>query len=373
MFWRRFVALATGFADKYRFEPFFRTEVNILALQALFSLLILGVVAVSLTFLYRDVSSVLIRGIQDSLTSQIPPMFVGLSIASQLSHLQTQNIGSVIAIIIIGTIVFGYIAARVTLLPARNALSAQKQFIGNIAHELRTPLSTIKTNTEVALFDASLPKDLRDILESNIEELDRISDIINNLLSLNSSVRPERLEFRNVDLSDTIDIVVKKLRRLAERKKLEITMRASGERLVWGNSTALEQIVSNVLKNAITYTGQRGHIGITIESVDQDTIQLSIQDSGSGISRKDLFRVFEPFYRAEPSRNRARGGSGLGLTIVSELVKLLSGKIAIRSVEKKGTTVIIQLPAGIDETREASTEDGGKNEIVVDFMHHTRE
>jgi signal transduction histidine kinase len=150
-------------------------------------------------------------------------------------------------------------------------------------------------------------------------------------------------------------------------------VRISERRAVWGNTTALEQIVMNVLKNAVVYTSAGGRILVTVEPVHPDFMEFTVQDSGRGIARKDLFRIFEPYYRADPSRKRSGGGSGLGLTIVSELVKLHNGKIAVRSAEGRGTTVTILLPAG---KRPAGThkppqgENDSASEIAVDYSHN---
>lgn len=368
-YWKRFAASATAFADRYRYEPFFQTEVNVLALQIAFGLLILGIVAVSFSFLYQDIIAVLTRGIEDVASARAPASSIGSTIASELEYMRSKNVSLIVLSIIVATVCFSYIIARLTLSPVRNALQSQKQFIGNVAHELRTPLSTVKTNTEVALFDDTMKDELRDTLMSNIEELDRISNIINNLLSLSASVRPERIEFKSVDLGTIVESVVEKLRSLASRKQLEVTVRMSERRAVWGNGSALEQIVSNILKNAIRFTPHRGRIAITIQSLGSSEIELSIQDSGSGIPRKDLFHVFEPFYRADSSRTRARGeGSGLGLTIVSELVKLHNGKITVRSAEGRGTSVLVLLPAAADARQGEPLKDE-VSEIAVDFSH----
>jgi two-component system heavy metal sensor histidine kinase CusS len=275
--------------------------------------------------------------------------------------------------------IFGYIVAQITLWPARNSLTSQKQFIGNVAHELRTPLSIIKTNAEVALLDPSVPKEIRETLEDTIEELDRTSDIINNLLSLSNLTRPGRIPFTPVDLSELAENVAQKYEGLARRADLRVTVRRSPRARVWGNATALEQILGNLLKNAITYTPSGGQVSVTVAPYSHRMIELSVQDSGIGISRSDLFRIFEPFYRADQSRarfelkgRRSHSGSGLGLAIVSELLKLHQGKIAIKSAVGRGTNVTILIPAA-SKDNSAHTETNGLDQITVDFSHTTRE
>jgi signal transduction histidine kinase len=352
--------------NKYRFDPFFRTETNVILLQVAFALILLGVVGTTFSVLYREISAAIVGGIRAGIATQSPQV-LGPSIVAEIEHIRTENLATIAAIIVGTTVVFGYLIARVTLSPARNALSAQKQFIGNVAHELRTPLSVIKTNTEVALLENDISAEIKQIMRSNVEELDRVSEIINNLLSLSALVRPERMEFSAIDLSELVSSVVGKYSQLARHGNHDVTVRKSPQALVWGNATALEQVVGNLLKNAIQYTPQGGHVVLTISPVGGQ-VELTIQDSGIGIARKDLFRIFEPFYRAEQSRNRSQGGSGLGLTIVSELLKLLGGKITIRSAVGRGTSVILLFPAARKDVKVGGSElREGVNEVAVDF------
>ncbi len=367
---KRFAESATGWLNKYRSDPFLRTEINVIALLIAFATVILGLVGASFNLLYHDISQAIVEGIRAGLAAGTPGV-LGPTIVGEIEDIRNQNFLVIISVIVLTTLLFGYIIARVTLAPARNALKSQKQFIGNIAHELRTPLSVIKTNTEVALLDPKLESSVKETFESNVEELDRISEIINNLLSLSALVRPERMEFTNVDLSHITTETIQKFSRLIERGNHQVTLRKSPETSVWGNATALQQIVSNLLKNALSYTPKGGHIRVTVEPAPENQVELVVQDSGMGIARKDLFHIFEPFYRADPSRNRGEGGtgSGLGLTIVSELMKIHHGKITIRSAPGRGTTVSLLFPSVFTRQgvgREVEHKEG-LNEIEADF------
>jgi len=371
-FWKRFVASVTVYGNKYSYDPFFRTEVNTIALLVLFSTLILSVVGASSSVLYHDVTTAMSQAINESLVSGSPPSDIGAMVVEKLDELQVRNMTILSIIVVVVTIIAGYIVARIVLSPTRNALEFQKQFIGNIAHELRTPLSNIKTESEIALLDPSTTEEVRFVFKSTVEELNRISDIINNLLSLSASIRPERMEFHDEDLGSVVENSMRKLRELAERKELDITARMSERKHVWGNTTALEQIVTNILKNAIMYTKKGGHIAITVEPVYPDFMELRVRDSGIGIARKDLFRIFEPYFRTDQSRTRGKGGTGLGLAIVSELVKVHHGRITVRSIEGRGTTVTVLLPAGKKKpgVGDVATQDqDSASEIAVDFSH----
>lgn len=337
-------------------------------LHAAFAIVILGLIGASYSLLSHDVGVVVIQHIQNAKDLESIST-LGPTIISDMEMVRIQNLLTIISVIILTTVLFGYIIARITLAPARNALEAQKQFIGNIAHELRTPLSVIKTNTEVALLDDHVKGDLKETLLSNVEELDRISEIINNLLSLSALVKPERIEFSTVDLSAITTDVIQKFAALAKRGEHQVTLRKSPDAQVWGNTTALQQIIGNLIKNALSYTPRGGHIRVTVEPAPGNNVEVIVQDSGVGISRKDLFRIFEPFYRGDPSRTKSSGGTGLGLAIVSELIKMHQGKITIRSAVGRGTTVSVVFP-GIRGQAQVGNETDlkeGLNEIAVDF------
>ncbi len=368
MYWKRSGELVTGWLSRYRIDPFFRTEVNVVSLQVAFALVILAIVAGAFSVLYHNISKAILEGIQAGIASDGSAL-IAPSIVGELQQLKTENLGIIVASIVLTTVLFGYIIARITLAPTRDALAGQKQFIGNIAHELRTPLSVLKTNTEVALLEGNMPREIKATLESNVEELDRISEIINNLLSLSALVKPERVEFTPIELSAVVSDVVEKFSGLARRGEHQITVRKGPETAVWGNATALTQIVSNLLKNALTYTPRGGHIRISVEPAPNNHVELIVQDSGVGIARKDLFRIFEPFYRGDPSRTRGQGGSGLGLAIVSELIKMHHGKITIRSSVGRGTTIAVLLPgiAGRGVVGHEASSSNVPSEIAVDF------
>lgn len=367
-FWKRSAASATAFADKYQYDPFLRTQVNVIGMLAVFSIFLLVLIGILIDYLYRDISIAIVSGVRASIiASSTAPI---AATVPTLSEIRTQNITVIAFLTALATVTFGYLLTRVALAPTRHALASQKQFIGNVAHELRTPLAVIKTNTEVALFSQQLPPETRAIMNSNVEELDRASQIINNLLSLSASVRPERIEFSAVEVGTIASNVMEKMESLARVRDIDMTLRKSSGVYVWGNVAALEQVLMNIVKNGLNYTGRNGHVSVTVEAIGESRVEIVVQDSGSGIARQDLFRIFEPFYRADPSRNKASGGTGLGLAIVSELVKLHRGKITVRSALGRGTTVVVSLPAApVPASDHSIRERKTLDEVAVDFSH----
>jgi two-component system phosphate regulon sensor histidine kinase PhoR len=256
-------------------------------------------------------------------------------------------------ILFIAAIGAGGLLIRFSLRPARDNLRHQKLFISNVAHELRTPLSIIKTSSEVALM-GSPPPELSAAFEEIIGETGRMSEVINNLLSLNALARPERMQFKNLDLIPLCELVVARYQGLARERDIKLALRTEPGAVVWGNATGLEQVMSNLIKNALSYTPAQSRGAVSVSLRPQEGMVLfAVEDSGVGMSQEEILHIFEPFYRADSSRNRkgAQEGSGLGLTIVGEMVRAHRGKIRVESRRKTrrhagGTVVSVLLPLG---------------------------
>lgn len=334
-FLKRFGEWGTALQERYRSDLFFHTSLNVIVVSAGFVLVCLGAFALSL-WLHRVAWYI----------------FVGILLAA-------------------GT--FWVLLVRVMVRPARDTLHYQKLFIGNVAHELRTPLSIIKTSVEVALLDEKIAPSMRKLMVDIIGELDRISEIINNLLSLNILNRPEHIEFQNVDLGPLLDVSMKELSTLARERGVDIIIKKDDYRIVWGNATALKQVMTNLIRNAISYTprGKGGVVTIAIHPDYHESVVFLVSDTGIGISKKDLFHIFEPFYRVDMSRvrNVRKIGSGLGLTIVNEIVRVHHGKINIQSAPRKGTTISVLLPSGMEPSAspESGMEHHAGSELSIDF------
>ncbi len=337
---RQFAAWATAlwgkYANSYQSDIFFRTAVHIVALQVGFALLCIGAI-----------------------------LFVAGSTG--------QSLATLFAILLLSVGAAGMLI-RLSLKPARDNLHHQKLFISNVAHELRTPLSIIKTNSEVALMDPMLDTGMTATFKEIIGELNRISDIINNLLSLNSLARPERMQFKNLDLIPLAEAVVGRYQALARERGIKLALRTERGSIVWGNAIALEQVMSNITKNALSYTPKKDNGSVTVVLRPQEGMVLfEVQDTGMGMTQEELLHIFEPFYRADSSRNR-RGqeeGSGLGLTIVNEMVRVHRGKIHVESRLKTakrpgGTIVSVMLPLGGAAARQAQES----SSTSLDFSHH---
>lgn len=209
-------------------------------------------------------------------------------------------------------------------------------FSSDLAHELRTPVSNLLTQTQVTLSKARSPDEYRDILSSNAEELERMARMIADMLFLakadNGLIVPEREE---VDLTAEICDLFEFYGLLAEEKGIALTLEGRGS--VKGDRLMLRRAVSNLLSNAIRYCSPQGWVKVQIRVNDQAETVLSVGNSGAAISAEDLPRLFDRFYRADPSRHRSSEGAGLGLAITQSIVAAHGGSILVRTGENGNT------------------------------------
>jgi two-component system sensor histidine kinase BaeS len=223
-----------------------------------------------------------------------------------------------------------------TLAESFNQLAAQleeqerlrSEFIANAAHELRTPLTNLLGYLE-ALRDgvvAATPE----TFASLGEEVDRLVRLSRSLDSLAAGDRNEDSELVELDLREAIEMAVELALPVFERRGITLTVRVPDGLRARANRDHLAQVLANLLQNAVRYTPSGGHVTIAAERSASDAI-VAIANSGEGIPSTDLPHVFERFYRVEKSRDRARGGAGIGLAIVKQLVELGGGSVGVES------------------------------------------
>ena len=232
-----------------------------------------------------------------------------------------------------------------------NAFAAQRQFTGNAAHELRTPLTNIKSYTET-LMDAAgeLPADTeKRFLGVISSEADRMTRIVKDLLTL-SKLDYGRMDltFSRFSMKDMLETVYTAMKLDAKNNGHTLSLVFQGEMPeMMGDRERLEQVVVNIISNAIKYTPSGGHIDMLASRRDERHVMLRIQDDGIGIPENDVPRLFERFYRVDKARSREKGGTGLGLAIAKEMVEAHHGTIHLESTLDVGTTVTIVLPTDL--------------------------
>lgn len=240
-----------------------------------------------------------------------------------------------------------YVIAGLALRPIRHALETQKRFMRNAAHEFRTPLTVIKTNSEAALIDPeSLTKqEAIETIKENLKEVDRITNTLRTLQVLSGyQNRLDDIILEEVRLCDSAAKVLKHLQATAGHKKLKLSLLGDSSLAVLGNAPAIEEMLTNLVKNSITYTPEGGKITINV-SANTEYILLSVTDTGMGIPPDELPHIFEPMFRGSSvAVVKERRGNGLGLSLVKEIARLHKANVDVQSELGKGTTFSIRFP-----------------------------
>ena len=222
------------------------------------------------------------------------------------------------------------------------AFSSQRRFIEDLAHELKTPLAILKGEIEVALKKMRSREEYENVLNSSLEEVNRINGVIENLLIFarfeNDAVA---LEVKTLDIVILLKGVVSDIKVLAAQKNIKVTISAQENILVSGDQSKLIRLFLNILDNAIKYTEQGGKVDMSAVK-ENNFVCINISDTGIGISEEEISRIFDRFYQVNKSGHK--GGFGLGLSIAKSIVEAHRGKIEVKSVLNRGTTFIISFP-----------------------------
>ena len=250
----------------------------------------------------------------------------------------------------------GVIAVIHDITEQRRLDDARREFVANVSHELRTPLTNIRSYTETLLDAAGdIPLDTeKQFLGVISSESERMARIVTDLLTL-SKLDYGRMELRMTDfaLADMLKNVANAMKMTAKDRNLELTVEAPDALPhIVGDRDRLEQVVVNILSNAVKYTAAGGHVRLAAAQVAENRVRITVEDDGIGIPAADVPRLFERFYRVDKARSREAGGTGLGLAIAKEIVEQHEGRIALASEYGHGTTVTITLPTDLKPTGE---------------------
>jgi len=226
-----------------------------------------------------------------------------------------------------------------------DSLKRSRQFAANVTHELRTPLTILRGETELALRNGRDAEELRQVLESNLEEINRMAYLIEDLLLLSKTDLGEiPLKMEETDLTDLITELHHQTQILAETKQIKVALqRPQHPVCLHADSLRLRQVLLNLLTNAIKYTPEAGRVEVSL-SQTEDQVEIEISDTGIGIDSEHLDKIFNRFYRIDKTDNRHDGGSGLGLAIVKWIVEAHGGTVNVSSVPNRGSTFKVYLP-----------------------------
>jgi two-component system, OmpR family, sensor kinase len=231
------------------------------------------------------------------------------------------------------------------------AFNRQTQFTSDASHELRTPLTVLRTNLELSLSRARTPEEYQETLRTCLTATGRMKRLIEDLLTLARADQKVAIDLtENVDLGQIVSDVVKSYQRISSERNVQLAYKSDllSDRgkpfIVRGQESLLSRVIGNLIENSLRYTPDHGEIELNVRRHDT-TIEITVSDTGCGIPREELPRVFQRFYRVDTARTRESGGFGLGLAICQNIIEQHRGTITAESEIGRGTTMRIRLPA----------------------------
>jgi two-component system heavy metal sensor histidine kinase CusS len=223
------------------------------------------------------------------------------------------------------------------------AFGRQRQFLADSAHELRTPVAALRTGIEVALHRERTAPELKEVLQRSLTSIERLSDLVQDLLSIAKSGAQSPEALVKVDVTRMLHDRIHELQSLADKKGVTLAGEISIDSLALPLPVrAFSTIITNLLENALRHTDRGGKVKLLASCPDQ--LLIEVTDDGCGIAAEHLPRIFEPFYQSDASRKNASGNLGLGLYLVRLNVLRMGGRISCRSEVGKGTSFLIELP-----------------------------
>ena len=231
-----------------------------------------------------------------------------------------------------------------TLARLEDAVQQMRQFTASISHELRTPLTALRGEAEVALMETRTPEGYRRVLASQLEEFDKLTQMINRLLTLARAEGGEiHLATERVNVSALVSSLAAQMEPMVSWKNIQLDIGVDDDIFVNGDRGWLECAVLNLLDNAIKFTSEGGTVNISVTAKDE-WVRIEFRDTGIGIPAEALPHVFERFFRAEPSRSKEFEGAGLGLALVKWVVENHAGRVTVESEINNGSSFTIWLP-----------------------------
>jgi len=235
-------------------------------------------------------------------------------------------------------------------------------FSADLAHELRTPLASLLGRTQVMLSQKRSADEYRQAMELSVEEIQRLSSIISDMLFLaQADHAPAALTREELDLRSEVDRLIEFLGMTAEERG--IVLEATGNATVYADRAMLGRAISNLISNAIRHSPDGERIDVAIER-NESGVVVSVTDRGPGIPPEHLGRIFARFYRADPSRARTSGGTGLGLAIVRSIMTMHGGDVSVESEPGRSTVFSLNVPDPVRERGTARTPEGAGGERV---------
>jgi heavy metal sensor kinase len=238
-----------------------------------------------------------------------------------------------------------------TLARLENSFKRTRQFSVDVSHELRTPLTILRGETELGLKLAKEPEEFRELLESNLDEIKKMSKIIEDLLFLSKAEEGGLyLDLQEIELHEFLEELVQQTTPLIRETGVALSFEGTAPLYIRGDRVRLRQIFVNLLDNGVKYNQPGGNVRLVLARNGGEA-KISVIDTGVGIAEEDLPYIFDRFYRVDKARNSASGGSGLGLSLVKSFTAAHGGKIEVTSELGKGSEFTVRLPI-VEQTLE---------------------
>ncbi len=221
-----------------------------------------------------------------------------------------------------------------------------REMSDNIAHDLKSPITRIRGLSEITLLDPETDRaDFQTMAASTIEEADRLLDMINTMLVISrTDAGEDGFVFETVGISDLVLEACSLFSPVAEEKGIELVCRAEDNLSAVADKGMIQRAMANILDNAVKYTQKGGGVNVWVTAEDPRVIEIRVADSGKGVAAHDIERIFERFYRVDPSRSET--GTGLGLSFARAVVRAHGGEVDVTSRPGEGSTFILRLPIG---------------------------
>ena len=232
------------------------------------------------------------------------------------------------------------------LLKRMKALDDSRQeFVANVSHELKTPMTSIKVLADSLLAQDNVPAELyREFMEDMVSEIDRENQIITDLLALvKMDKKVQNLNIVSLNINDLTEIILKRLRPLARKKDVEVVFESARTVVAEVDEVKISLVMTNLVENAIKYNKEHGWVKVSLDA-DHQFFTFTVQDSGIGIPEDSMPHIYERFYRVDKSHSREIGGTGLGLAITKSAILAHKGSITLESTPGEGTTFVVKIP-----------------------------
>jgi signal transduction histidine kinase len=235
---------------------------------------------------------------------------------------------------------FNNLAAKVSVLE-----ESRQEFVSNVSHELKTPITSMKVLSESLLMQENIPNEMyREFMNDIVQEIDREAQIINDLLTLvKNDKNSDSIKLETTDMNELMEVLLKRLKPLAEKRNIEVTFESFREVNADIDKVKFTLAISNLIENGIKYNVDGGWIRVSLNA-DHKNCYIKVADSGVGIPDDCIDHIFERFYRVDKARSRDTGGTGLGLAISRNIILMHKGSINVYSEPGKGTTFTVRVP-----------------------------